>query len=200
MKLHVFPPSPNARKCLVTTDLASVQLEQIMVDLQAGDQKKPTFLALNPNGKMPVLEYEDGTTLWESNAIVNRLAAEGESDLWPKTNARYDILQWQFWEMAHWAPATTKFLGAHFFQAPIDKDAATAEVRGLADVLDGQLNGRDWLVGDAITTADISVASTLCYRDICGIPVDGYSNIAGWLDRIESIPAWQKANPAMEVA
>ena len=186
MKLHVFPPSPNARKCLVTAELAGVQVEQVMVDLMAGDQKAPDFLALNPNGKMPVLEFDDGSALWESNAIVNRLAAEGQSDLWPKSNIRYDILQWQFWDMAHWAPATSAFIGAKFFNAPIDQEAAIADLQRLGNVLDGHLANRQWLVGDAMTTADISVAATLCYRDACEMPLSGFDNIAAWIDRMHA--------------
>ena len=200
MKLHVFPPSPNARKCMVVADMAGVPVQITMVDLQAGDQKKPDFLALNPNGKMPVLEYDDGTTLWESNAIVNRLADLGGSDLFPRSEARFPIVQWQFWEMAHWAPATSAFIGAHFFGAPLDRDAATRTLHQFAAVLDGHLAQQDWLVDDAMTTADISVASTLCYRGICDLPLDGFDRIEAWMRRIEALPAWQKANPAMEAA
>ena len=75
------------------------------MDLQAGDQRKQEFLALNPNGKMPVLEMDDGSSLWESNAIIDRLAAHADSDIWPKSNQRYDIMRWQFWEGCHFTPA-----------------------------------------------------------------------------------------------
>ena len=200
MKLHVFPPSPNARKCLVTAQEAGVTVETVMVDLVAGDQRKPEFLALNPNGKMPVLEYDDGTTLWESNAICNRLADLGGSDLFPRSDARFPIVQWQFWEMAHFAPATSAFVAKTFFQREIDETAATEALHTVAKVLDGELAKRDWLVGDAISTADICVASTLCYRDYAAMPLDGFKNIDAWMQRLEARPAWAAANPAMEPA
>ena len=198
MKLHVFPPSPNARRCVVTADLAGVEIEQVMVDLMAGEQKTPEFLALNPNGKMPVLEFADGSTLWESNAIVNRRADLGDSDLFPKSDARFQIVQWQFWDKAHWSPAVTAFIAEKFFDRKIDRDAATEELHKVAKVLDGQLSDRPWLLGGEMTVADISVAANLCYRDVCSIPLDGFNNIENWMRRLEDIPAWQRANPALE--
>ena len=201
MKLHVFPPSPNARKCMVVSRLLDLNVPEVTIDLHAGDQKKPEFLALNPNGKMPVLEYDDGTTLWESNAITNRLCAETDTALWPKSNARYDIMRWQFWEGCHFTPAASKFVGYHFFgNHSIDLKAAAQELEVLAKVLDGHLAGRDWLAGNAMTTADISVSAILCYRVPCKMPLDGYDNIAAWLGRIEALPAWKAVNLQPETA
>lgn len=201
MKLHVFPASPNSRKAMMVNALLGLDIPAAIVDLQAGEQKAPAFLALNPNGKLPVLEFDDGTTLWESNALIDHMAALAESDLWPKTNARYDIMRWQFWEGCHWTPACSKFISKHFFNDDsIDLDAAETDVRRFAAVLDGHLAGRDWLVGEAMTTADISVAAILCYRAPCQYPLAGFPNIARWIGRIEALDAWQAANPVLEAA
>ena len=200
MKLHIFPPSPNARKCLVTADMAGVAVETVIVDLPAGDHKKPDFLALNPNGKMPVLEFGDGTTLWESNAICNRICAEVDTPLWPKTNQRYDIMRWQFWEMAHWAPATTKFIGEKLFGWTIDRTAETENLHRFAKVLDDHLAKQEWLSGEGLTTADISVAATLALRHLGEVPLDGFTNIESWMQRLEAMPAWARANPVPEPA
>lgn len=200
MKLHVFPPSPNARKCMVANRLLGLDVPEVTVDLLAGEQKRPEFLALNPNGRMPVLEYDDGTTLWESNAITNRLAAERDTALWPKSNTRYDIMRWQFWEGCHFTPAAGKFIAHHIFgNESIDLEAAGEEFTTLARVLDGHLSGRDWLVGDVMTTADISVSAILCYRGPCRMPVADHHNLLAWLDRIEAIPAWKEVNSQPEL-
>ena len=192
MKLHVFPPSPNAKKVMVTNAHLGNIADIVEINLLAGAHKSPEFLALNPNGKMPVLEFDDGTTLWESNAIMNRLCAETDTPLWPKSNQRYDIMRWQFWEAAHWQPAASKFIARHLFgNEGVDLDAATEEFRRFGDVLDGHLAGRNWLSGEGMTTADISVAGMLFYRERCKMPVDGYANIAAWLGRLEALPAWQ---------
>ena len=198
MKLHTFPASPNARKTLTANELLGLNLEIVTVDLQAGAQKSPEFVALNPNSKIPVLEYDDGSTLWESNAIINRLASEvSETELWPKSNARYDIMRWQFWESAHWAPACSKYIAKNLFgNDSIDMEAAEADFKRFAGVLDGHLGSHGWLVGDTMTNADVSVGAILCYRVPCQYPLDGFSNINRWIAQIEGVPAWQMANAA----
>lgn len=200
MKLHVFPPSPNARKTMMTAHHVRVPVDLKIVDLHKGEQKHPAFLALNPNGKIPVLEYDDGTSLWESNAITNRLADIAGSDLFPKSDARFPIVQWQFWEMAHWTPAVSKFIGAKFFDAPLDREVDGKAVQAVAEVLNRHLDGRDWLVGEAMTTADISVAAVLCYRELCEVPLVNVPNIDNWMARITGLESWQEANREPEVA
>lgn len=197
MKLYIFPASFNARKAVTVNALLGLDIETVEVDLMGGAQKSAEFLALNPNGKVPVLAFDDGSTLWESNAIINRMAGEVDTELWPKSNARYDIMRWQFWESAHWAPACAKFIGKHIFgNDSIDLVKAEAECKTLAGVLDGHLAARDWLVGDAMTNADISVAACLAYREPCHYPIGDFSNIKRWLGQIESLSAWQMANAA----
>lgn len=194
MKLHVFPLSPNAKKVMMAAHEAAVSVEIAIVDLHKGEQNTPEFLALNPNGKMPVLEYDDGSTLWESNAIVNRLADLAGSDLFPKSDARFPIVQWQFWEMAHWAQEISKFIGATFFDRPLDRATAEPALQKLASVLDGHLADRDWLVGDAMTTADISVSAMLCYRQECQLPLGNVPNLDAWLGRISELESWKQVN------
>lgn len=197
MRLHVFPGSPNSRKTMTANEMLGLGLDTVIVDLPAGAHKSAEFLALNPNGKVPVLEFDDGSTLWESNAIINRLAAETETPLWPKTMARYDIMRWQFWESAHWSPACSRFISKHLFKNDsIDLKEAEETFRRFAGVLDGHLGGRDWLVGDALTNADISVAAILCYREPCRYPLADFANINRWIGRMEAQPAWQLANAA----
>ena len=195
MKLHIFPASPNARKTLAVNELLDLNIETVVVDLPNGAQKSAEYLALNPNGKVPVLEFDDGSTLWESNAIMNRMAAEVTTDLWPKSNVRYDIMRWQFWESCHWTPACGKFIAKHLFgNDEIDLETAEADFRTVAAVLDRHLGASDWLVGSTMTNADISVAAILGYRHPCHYPIGEYANINRWIDRIEALPAWQKAN------
>jgi len=201
MKLHVFPASPNAKKAMLVNALLGSPATLQTVDLRSGAQKSSEYLALNPNGKVPTLELEDGTSLWESNVIINKLAGDAKSDLWPASDARYDILRWQFWEACHWAPACAKYIGRHLFgNETIDMKAAEVDFRRYATVLDDHLKGRDWLVGNAMTTADIAVAMTLCYRDMCQYPVADYSNILRWNASIEALPAWAATMPERAAA
>lgn len=201
MKLHVFPASPNARKVLVANALLGLNIPVEIVDLPGGGHRSAEFLALNPNCKIPVLENDDGTSLWESNAIINRMCAETDTPLWPKSNARYDIMRWQFWESCHWSPACTPYISRHLFgNEGVDLEAAAGDFHKYAKVLNDHLEGRDWLVGEAMTTADVSVSAILCYRGPCQYPLGDYENINRWIDKIEALDAWQAANPAPQAA
>ena len=73
LQLHAFPHSPRGFKVLAAANHLGLDYEFHLVDLGKGDQRRPEFLALNPNGRMPVLE-DDGFVLWESNAILQYLA------------------------------------------------------------------------------------------------------------------------------
>ncbi len=201
MKLHIFPASPNARKTVMVNEHLGLGVPVSVVDLQNGAHKQAEFLALNPNGKIPVLEFDDGTTLWESNAIINRLATTVDTPLWPKSMARYDIMRWQFWELAHWGPACGKFISKHIFKNDdVDISVATEDFKRFAAVLDVHLAGRRWLVGDEVTTADVSVAAILCYRHPCQYPMAGFDNIDRWIGELEKLPSWQTANPQLQAA
>ncbi len=200
-QIHIAPGSPNSKKVMMANHATGLNLPQTEVDLASGAQKSPAYIALNPNGKMPILELSDGASLWESNAIINRMAAEAGSDLWPRSDLRYDILRWQFWEACHWTPACGKFISRHLFgDASIDLEAAAQALHPLAGVLDGHLAGRDWLVGTGMTTADISVCAILCYKDACHYPLADYANIRRWFAAMAATPAWSAANPAPKAA
>lgn len=200
MKLHVFPRSPNAKKVMMAAQEAGVPVELEIVDLHKGEQRRPEFLALNPNGKMPVLEYDDGTSLWESNAITNQLAELGGGKLFPGGRDRFQIGQWQFWEMAHWAPEISKFIRATFFDVPLDRETEAPALQKVASVLNGQLAGRDWLVSNQMTTADISVAAMLCYREVCDLPLGDVPNIDRWMERISQLESWKEVTREPEPA
>ena len=199
MKLHIFLASPNGRKGVFVNAHTGLGAEVHEVSHQDGEHKSAAFLAMNPNGKIPVLELDDGSALWESNAVINRMAGIAKSDLWPANDLRYEILQWQFWESSHFQPACSRFIAKHVFgDDSVDIPAAEENFRRFAAVLDNALAGRDWLVGEGMTTADVAVASYLCYRDRCAYPMDGYANIARWLGVIEALPAWIEANPELK--
>jgi glutathione S-transferase len=199
MKLHVFPPSPNAKKVLFVNEHLELGIEAVIVDLFKGEQNTPEFVALNPNTKMPVLELDNGDTLWESNAICNRLCAEKDTTLWPKSNQRYDIMRWQFWETAHWSPTCGKFIQKNLFgNENVDLEAATADFHKYAAVLNDHLEGRTWLSGDDMTTGDVAVAAITTMRHICQMPMEKYGNIESWMQRIEALPAWQTINVMLD--
>mgnify|MGYP000096840670 CR=1 FL=1 len=196
MKLHILPPSPNSVKTRLANRLMGGVAKEVTVDVSTGAHKEAGFLSLNPNGRLPVLELEDGSTLWESNAITNRICAEGDTPLWPKSNQRYDIMRWQFWEACHWTPACQPFLAYHVFgNTEVELEPATVKFREFAAVLDGHLAGRSWLSGEAMTAADLVAAPILAYSGPCQYPLEGFGNIARWFAQIEALEAWAEVNP-----
>ncbi len=198
MKLYTNHFSPNCRKIIGVAAHAGQSIEQEFVDLFKGAQRQPDFLAINPNGKVPVLVDGD-TTLWESNAITCYVAGKAESDLWPKSNQRYDILRWMFWEANHWSRAVGTVIGQKIFnadnpdQAIIDK--GIADFRTFAAVLDAHLANRNFVSGDGLTVADFAIAVWLGYTQVCELPTDEFRHIGAWHDRLNALPAWRELHP-----
>lgn len=198
LKLYAFPPSPRAFKVLLAANQLGVPYEFHLVDLAKGDQRAPGFVALNPNGRMPVLD-DDGFVLWESNAIVEYLASK--AGVLPKdARERLAVTKWLYWESNHWDPICAVYvferLVKPFFglgetsEAEIAKAATTFE--RLAGVLNGQLEKHRYVTGDALTIADLAISSSLCVADRVNYPLENYRAIQRWHADLKTLPAWTR--------
>src|SRR5262249_17276483 len=158
--------------------------------------------ALNPNMRMPTLKDGD-FVLWESNAITQYLASKRPATgLFPKDElARLDVARWQFWELAHWVPAcgvfAFEYVGKPLVLAINDPDKAavakaTEDFHRAARVLDGHLEGRRYVSGDALSLADFSLGSVLNYAEMAHYPIEPYDEIKRWYAGLRALPAWQK--------
>lgn len=197
MKLY-YAETLNPRKACAVARHLEAPVEFVRVDLGKGEHRSPAFMALNPNAKVPVLEI-DGESLWESNAIMCRLAQAMESDLWPADARQIEVLRWLCWDMQHFS----KYAGNLYFEyiikpifdiGPPDGPAveeATGYVRRYAAVLNDHLRGRRWLVGDSPTVADFAVAVTLPYAEQAHIPLKEFPEVERWHDRLGEMPAWR---------
>lgn len=206
IKLHVFPPSPNGRMVLIAAAEAGVDADICTVDLFKREHEKPEFLALNPNGLMPVLEDGD-FVLWESTAIMQYLAARqpGRS-LWPEdAKAQADVSRWLSWRLAHWGPTCGIFAFQNLVK-PLSGlgDPDPAEIaRGegamakLGRILDDQLAGKSFITGDQITLADIAIGSWLTHCEQTKIPIAGFSEVMRWRESLEGREAWKKSAPSL---
>jgi glutathione S-transferase len=206
MKLYTHPLSPACRKVLVTAAILDLPLDLEVVNAQASEHRSPAYLKLNPNALFPTLQDGD-FILWESNAILQYLAAmRPRNTLWPEdARLRADIARWQSWELAHWGPACRPYIWENYFKRLTGAGATDAgelqragpQFRRFAGLLDDHLAGRDWLVGDGLTLADISVASPLMYRHQADLPLGGLGNIDRWFAAIEALPAWRVTAPQL---
>lgn len=204
MKLYIAPLSPNVRRVRLTAAVLGLPLEENLVDLAKGEQKKPEFLALNPNGQVPVL-VDGELVLTESRAIMQYLAAQKpESGLLPRDErARLDVTRWQFWDASHFSPQ----LGALAFQRilkpmfgmgapdPARVEEALANFGRFGAVLDKRLDGKRYVVGDALTLADLTLASSLMYARQSDVPLAGLPNLQAWFSRISGMDAWARTDP-----
>ncbi len=201
LKLHAFPFSPRGFKVLAVANYLGLDYEFCLVDLGKGEQKRPEFLALNPNGRMPVLE-EDGFSLWESNAILTYLAGKKpEAGLLPADErGRADVMRWMFWDSAHWDSICAIFIYENlvktFFKLgePDAAELAKAEQRfhQFAPVLDAQLKTRKFICGDKPTIADFTIASPLNAAEPAKFPLGPYAAIRRWYSDMSALPAWRK--------
>jgi glutathione S-transferase len=206
MNLYFHPAAPNCFKVVVTAKLLGIPLESQLVDLFKDEQRDASYLAINPNGIVPTLR--DGKfVLWESNAIMQYLAAKQPANvLWPvDEQVRADISRWQCWELAHWTPAVSMYLRENMFKKlknlgdpdPVEIKKGDEKFHPLARVLDAQLAQQDYLVGNALTLADISVGAFLMYANQARVPIEPYRHIRRWVSRMIAMPAWQQSLPAM---
>ncbi|MEW6271501.1 MAG: glutathione S-transferase family protein [Thermodesulfobacteriota bacterium] len=209
MKLYATPPSPRAFKVLAVLNHLGLEAELCPVDLAGGEQMRPAFLALNPNHRVPVLE-DDGFVLWESNAIMQYLAAKKpEAGLWPAgARQQADVSRWQCWELGHWDRACSTLLFERFVKKlvgggdpePREVERGERELRELAQVLDDHLRGRDWLAGNRLTLADLSIGAWLTCAQLGAFPLEGRREIARWYEGLAALPAWQRSLAAPAVA
>jgi glutathione S-transferase len=206
MKLYGFPASPNTWKVRALAVQIGAPLQLELVDLSKGQQRSEAYLALNPCGRAPVLVDGD-FTLWESNAIMQYIAAKTTTPLWPyDPRTRADIMRWQSWQLAHWHPAVTPLIFENVVKPLVLKAgepdqaviAKTTEAfHKEADVLDKHLAGRSHLVSNALTLADFAVAAPLFYAEQAKIPLASYANIRRWFAAQAELPAWRETAPKM---
>ena len=203
MKLYHHPLSPNVRRVRLTAAVLGIELEEQLLDFAKGEHKAPAFLAINPNGALPAL-VDGEFALSESRAIMQYLASKKpESGLLPKDEqARADVTRWQFWDASHWSPTLAAIafervikgmmgMGAPD-QAKVDENLKS--FRRWAAVLDGRLAGRQFVVGHALTLADLTLASSLMYAKQSEVPVAEFGNIEAWFGRISALDGWQRTS------
>ncbi len=205
MNFYTVNGSPNCRKVHAVINYLGLNVNIIELDLFAGDLEKPEFQALNPNGMVPVLEDGD-LKLWESNAITQYLAARAPASTLYPTDAgiRADIHRWQNWEECHFNRACGGYLFENVLKPLLKMGEADPAVlkeaeqnfKRFARILDEQLEGRNFILGDDVTLADFSVGSMMVYADAAGIPVASFKNISDWTKRMETISAWAEV-PAL---
>lgn len=199
----VFYAAPMSSATPVSWALAELEVphERVHVDITKGDQRKPEFLKLNPNGKVPTLVV-DGTPMFEALAIMTWLGdrygvARG---MWPAADspARLQALSWSTWAYVSYGSVLNRL--AYASSERIDSSLrsegqakiARDELQALSTVLDAKLAAAPHLLGASFSLTDLIVASVVWYGTLVGVSLDAYPKTKAWLERCQARPAHKR--------
>jgi len=199
-------PTPNGIKASAALEEMGLAYEPHLVSFGTDDQLTPEFLSLNPNNKIPAILDPDGPggkplAVWESGAILIYLAEKSGKLLSADPATRYETIQWLMFQMGGVGPMFGQF--GHFYkfaadkvEDPYAKNRYADESKRLLKVLEQRLDGRQNIMGDDYTIADL--ATWPWVRTLGGFYEAGdylgladYPNVMGWLERSEARPASQ---------
>jgi len=193
----VFYHAPFSSASPVASTLAELGVphERVTLDLKAGQTRRPEFLALNPNGKVPTLVV-DGTPMFEALAIMLWLGERHgvERGLWPAASspARLEAMSWCTWayvtygsQLGLLAYATSDRFAAEVHN-PAQAALARQELGRLLGILEARLTRQQHLLGETYTLVDLVVASVIGYGVMVGAVVDAHPRVKAWLERFQS--------------
>jgi GSH-dependent disulfide-bond oxidoreductase len=189
--------TPNGHKVHIMLEECGLTYRTIAVDIGAGDQFKPEFLAISPNNKIPALIDTDGPdgapiSLFESGAILLYLAGKTGQLLPASTRGKYEVLQWLMFQMGSVGPMLGQ---AHHFRIYAPEKIAyaveryTNEARRLYSVMDKRLAKSRYIGGKDYSIADIAIFPWLRSWKNQGITWNDFPHLKGWFDEISKRPA-----------
>ena len=168
-----------------------IPYERVDLDITAGDTKKPGYLALNPNGKVPLVVH-DGVPIFESVAIIIHLGETFgvERDLFPPPGIdRAEAIKWLVWANVSLGGAVARLLANTSERVPADErnakagETARAEVDKYLGILDAELAHKTYLVAETFSLVDIHLASYVGWLGMIGVSLDRFRHLRHWLRR-----------------
>ena len=196
IQLYCFGESGNAYKAALALELSGLDWKPVKVDFFGGETRTPEYRAdINPMGEAPVLV--DGDVRLTQSGVIQMYVSETSGKFGGATpeEAR-EVMRWVFWDNHKLSSQAgmTRFL-MNFL--PEDKRPnevikfMQGRLSAAYDVLNAHLEGRDWIIGDGITNADISCCGSLFYPEPFGFNRADWPNIDRWLSGIEALPGWK---------
>ncbi len=181
-------PTPNGHKVSIMLEECGLEYEVQRVDIGAGDQFAPAFLAISPNNRMPaIVDHETGISVFESGAILEYLADKTGRFLPGELQPRYEVLQWLYWQMANLGPAAGQL--SHYVNyaredVPYAHERHRKEYDRLLAVMDVRLRNREFLAGE------YSIADMACFPWVLpyrryGFDLDRFANLRRWFDTLK---------------
>ena len=192
LKIYADSRSGNCYKIQLLCAEMGIDYDWQEVDILAGETRTPEFLAMNANGRIPLLALPDGRYLAESNAILFFLA-DGSEFFAGDAYSRAEILQWMFFEQYSHEPniATSRFI-IKYLGSPPDRHASLEQKRDAGQqalaVMERQLLRHPYIVGDKYNIADIALFAYTHVADEGGFSLSDYPAIQAWIEHIERRP------------
>lgn len=213
-KLQLFSfPTPNGQKASIMLEEIGLPYEAHRVTLKDADVRSPEFLSLNPNSKIPAILDPEGPggrplRLWESGAILLYLAEKAGTLLGRSEADRWRVVQWVMWQMGGVGPMFGQFNWAVRYagreiEDPRVRERFAGEARRLLRVLEGALEGKEWVAGD-YSVADIALGpwvSGMADPAVAGlVGWEELPNVRGFVERFQARPAVRRGRniPARE--
>lgn len=186
-----FWPTPNGKKISIMLEECGLEYDVKPVDIGAGDQFSPEFLRISPNNRMPaIVDTDTGISVFEGGAILVYLAEKAEMFLPTEQAARFDVLQWLFWQAGGLGPMAGQL--SHFRSYTDDEhdyslDRYTREYDRLLAVMDVRLRNREFLAGD-LSIADFASFPWVVPYERLGTALDRFTNVRRWFDTLKERP------------
>ena len=188
-------PTPNGHKVSCTLEALEMDYKAILVNLSEGEQKKPDFLKISPNGRIPaIIDTSNNLSIFESGAIMIYLADKAEKLISKDESKRAKVMEWLMFQMGGVGPMMGQAnVFFRYFPEKIQPaiDRYQNESRRLFEVLDTRLEGRDWLA-DEFSIADIANWCWVRTHRWSGVSTDDLDNLKGWIDRCYEQPGMLK--------
>ncbi|MEQ8284547.1 glutathione S-transferase family protein [Thalassospira sp.] len=195
MILNDYLLSGNGYKIRLLLSMMGQPFEYIERDIMKGETRTPEYIAkINPNGKIPALVLDDGRVLAESNAILTYLA-EDTNFIPVDRFERAEMMGWLFFEQYDHEPNIAVLISWHAFKglpenADIFVPMKEAAGKRALDLMEKRLSGHNWLVGESLTIADISLYAYTHRAELGKISLEPYPGIRAWLDRFAALPGY----------
>lgn len=185
--LYGSSDSGNCLKPKWVADLIGVPYRWVEVNAFNGETRTPDFLALNPAGQVPVVKLDDGRTLAQSNAIMLYLA-EGSRLVPADAYERAQMFEWLFWEQYSHEPAiAVRIARLHYLKQSAESLDPALLAKGEAALkrMELGLSGRAYLVGEALSPADVALVAYTRKARLGGFDLSKYPAVQAWIARVE---------------
>ncbi|TMV09666.1 glutathione S-transferase [Ruegeria sediminis] len=196
IKLYCFGESGNSYKAALALELSGLDWEPVFVDFFNGETRTPEYRAtVNEMGEAPVLV--DGDFRTSQSGAIQAYVTEKSGRFGGKTREEnYDILRWVLWDNHKLSSMAgmTRFLINFLPEKHRNPDVIAfnqGRLKAAYQVLDAHLEGREWIVGDGVTNADLSCCGYLYYPEPFGFDRAEWTNIDAWLTRLSEQPGWK---------